>query len=74
MHCDINEVVREHLDRSATVDLAEFVGQMTECLAELILLALEGERANMFAKRSGGWENRILRKLGLVEGDSAMAH
>jgi hypothetical protein len=47
---------------------------MTECLAELILLAPEDERANMFAEAVRRLGESYLTKLGLIEGDSATAH
>jgi hypothetical protein len=74
MHCEINDVVHKYLDRSATVDLSEFVGQMTECLAELILLAPEDQRANMFAEAVRRLGESYLGKLGLIESDAATAH
>jgi hypothetical protein len=74
MHCDINDVVRKYLDRNTTIDLSEFVGQMTDCLAELIPLAPEDQRANMFAEAMRGLGESYLVKLGLLEEGTATAH
>ena len=39
LHCEINEVVREHIDAQETVDIADLAARMAESLVELILLA-----------------------------------
>ena len=49
LHCDINEVVREHIERTKTVDLAGLAADMAESLAELILLAPEDQQGAMLA-------------------------
>jgi hypothetical protein len=49
LHCEINDVVREHIDRLDKVDLAELAARMTESLVELILLAPEEEKGKLLA-------------------------
>jgi hypothetical protein len=39
IHCDINELVHQHLDRSGTIDLAEAAARIAESLVDLIVLA-----------------------------------
>jgi hypothetical protein len=50
LHCDINEVVREHIERTKTVDLAGLAADMAESMAELILLAPEDQQGAMLAE------------------------
>jgi hypothetical protein len=50
LHCDINEVVREHIEGKDTVNLPELVAKMGESLIELILLGPEEQWANLLAE------------------------
>ena len=43
LHCEINDVVREHIEGQETVDIADLVARMAESLVDLILLAPEEE-------------------------------
>ena len=49
LHCEINDVVREHIDRLDKVDLAELAARMTESPVEPILLAPEEEHGKLLA-------------------------
>jgi hypothetical protein len=50
LHCEINEVVREHIEGQKTVNMAELAGRMAESLVELILLAPEEEHGKLLAR------------------------
>jgi hypothetical protein len=39
LHCEINDVVREHIEGQEKVDIADLAERMAESLVELILLA-----------------------------------
>jgi hypothetical protein len=49
LHCEINEVVREHIDGMEAVNIVELAGRMAESLVDLILLAPEEEHAQLLA-------------------------
>jgi hypothetical protein len=49
LHCEINEVVQEHIDGLETVNIAELAGRIAESLVDLILLAPEEEHAQLLA-------------------------
>ena len=37
LHCDINELVRKHIESSENTDVSRIAGMIVESLAELIL-------------------------------------
>jgi hypothetical protein len=45
LHCEINEVVREHIEGQENVDIADLAARMVESVVDLILLASSGRRA-----------------------------
>jgi hypothetical protein len=49
LHCEINDVVREHIEGQDTVDIADLAARMAESLIELILLAPEEEQGKLLA-------------------------
>ncbi len=50
LHCDINELVETHIEKSETVDVIDLTARMAESLADLILLIVpEEEQARMLA-------------------------
>ena len=50
LHCDINEVISEHVRRAAkSVDLAELATMIAQSLAEFIRSAPKHEQANLMA-------------------------
>jgi hypothetical protein len=54
LHCEINEVIREHIDKTKEeVDLSELVARATESLVDLILLGPEEEWGNLLAEGTG---------------------
>jgi hypothetical protein len=66
LHCDINELVQNHIDRGA-VDIAEFAAKIAESLADLILLAPENDQAKLMADAMASFGNVFLEKSGAVE-------
>jgi hypothetical protein len=50
LHCDINELVRKHVEGNAEVDLVELAARMVESLADLILLAPQEEQGSLLAQ------------------------
>ena len=74
LHCEINEVVREHIEGQKTVNIAELAGRMAESLVELILLAPEEEHGKLLAETIAHLGHAFLEKSGAVEGDSDMRH
>ncbi len=73
LHCDINEVVREHIERTKTVDLAGLAADMAESLAELILLAPEDQQGAMLAEAIRHLGHAFLEKTGVIEAEAATA-
>ena len=47
LHCEVNELVREHIERKDVVNLPELVAKMGESLVELILLGPEEQWGNL---------------------------
>jgi hypothetical protein len=65
LHCEINDVVREHIDRTKEeVTLAELVAKMTESLVDLILLGPEEEWGNLLAEANRQLGEVFLEKSG----------
>ena len=73
LHCDINKLVQERIE-SGHPNLAEMISMMVESLADLILLAPEGEQANLIAYALSGLGQMLLEKSGAVEGGSNATH
>ena len=73
LHCDINQLVQERIE-SGHPDLAEMAAMMMESLADLILLAPEGEQANLIAYALSALGQTSLDKSGAVEGGSNATH
>ena len=74
LHCDINELVRQHLERSDPVDLADVAARMAESLVDLILLAPDEQQGNMLAETILNLGHAFLEKSGVIEGESTTAH
>ena len=50
LHCDINELVRKHIESSEVLDVPKIAGMIVESLAELILsVEPEAEQAKVMA-------------------------
>jgi hypothetical protein len=68
LHCEINEVVREHIEGQKTVDIGELTTRMAESLVDLILLAPEEEQGKLFAAAVAQLGHAFLEKSGEDDG------
>jgi hypothetical protein len=74
LHCEINDVVQEHIERQEKVDIVDLAARMVESLVELILLAPEEEQGKLLAATIAHLGHVFLEKSGSIEGDSNMTH
>jgi hypothetical protein len=74
LHCEINDVVREHIERLDKVDLADLAARMTESLVELILLAPEEEHGKLLAATIAHLGHVFLGKSGEIEDGQDTTH
>jgi hypothetical protein len=74
LHCEINDLVQEHVETGEPVDIVALAANMAESLVDLILLAPEEEQAKLLAVTIGHLGHTFLEKSGAVEGSSDMAH
>jgi hypothetical protein len=74
LHCEINEVVREHIEGQHTVNIAELAARMAESLVDLIFLTPEEERGSLLAEAIAHLGHAFLEKSGASEGRSGSAH
>jgi hypothetical protein len=70
LHCEINEVVREHIEALEKVDIADLAARTAESLVELILLAPEEEHAKLLAATIAHLGNAFLEKSDAVQSDT----
>ena len=70
LHCEINELVREHIEGKDVVNLPELVAKMGESLVELILLGPEEQWGNLLAEAIRDIGDAFLEKGGAVQGDT----
>ena len=73
LHCDINQLVQERMERG-DADLGDFASMIVESLADLILLAPDDEQAKMLAYAISDLGQTFLEKSGAVEGGSNATH
>jgi hypothetical protein len=74
LHCDINDLVRKHIEQNASVDLADLVARVSESLVELIMLAPEQDHARLMAEAMGHIGHVFLQEIGAIEGESGTTH
>jgi hypothetical protein len=70
LHCEINDLVQEHVEGQEKVDLVALAASMAESLFDLILLAPEEEQARLLAVSIAHLGHTFLEKSGAIEGDS----
>jgi hypothetical protein len=70
LHCEINELVREHIEGKDVVNLPELVAKMGESLVELILLGPEEQWGNLLAEAIRDIGDAFLEKSGAVGSDT----
>jgi hypothetical protein len=71
LHCEINEVVRRHIERDEPVNLPELVAKVGESLVDLILLGPEEQWGNLLAEAISNIGQAYLEKTGAAEGETA---
>ena len=71
LHCEINEVVQEHVEGHETVDIAEVAARMAESLVDLVLRAPEEQQAQLLAATITYVGQAFLEKSGAIAGDSS---
>jgi hypothetical protein len=74
LHCEINDLVQEHVEGQEKVDLTDLAARMAESLVDLVLLAPEEEKAQLLAFTIAHLGHVFLEKTGAIEGDSVTAH
>ena len=74
LHCDINELVQQHIEQAGeTVDIVEVAAKMTESLADLILSSVPpADHARFLAQTIAYLGEAILQKT--EEGASDTTH
>ena len=68
LHCDINDLVRKHLEQNEATDVEEVAAKMAESLADLILSSTESEQARLLAHAIAALGDLYLQKSGAVQG------
>jgi hypothetical protein len=71
LHCQINEVVREHIEGNDPVNLPELVAKVGESMVELIQLGPEDQWGNLLAEAISHIGQVFLEKSGVVQTDTA---
>ncbi len=73
LHCDINELVQQRF-ASGDTDIVAMASMLVESLADLILLAPEGDQPNLMAHAISAFGQMFLEKSGALEGGSNATH
>ena len=71
LHCEINEVVQEHMERLETVELPELVSKVGESLVDLILLGPKEQWGNLLAEAISDVGHLFLEKSGAIGGGTS---
>ena len=71
LHCEINDLVQEHIEGEEKVDLVDLAAKMAESLVDLVLLAPEEEQARLLSVSIAHLGHTFLEKSGAIEGDSS---
>jgi hypothetical protein len=74
LHCEINDLVQEHVEEQEKVDVVAMAAKIAESLVDLILLAPEEEQAKLLAATILQLGEAFLEKSGATEGGSDTAH
>ena len=70
LHCEINDLVQEHVEGQETVDIAEVAARMAESLVDLVLRAPEEQQAQLLAATIAYVGQAFLEKTGTIAGDA----
>ena len=74
LHCEINEVVRKHLEENDQVNVVELVAKMSESIVDLILLAPEDQQAKLMAEAIRHLGYVFLQESGALDEESQATH
>ena len=74
LHCDINDVVRDHIEQNTPVNLPEVVGKVGESLVDLILLGPKEEWASLLAEAVSYIGQVFLEKSGAADDTTVHYH
>jgi hypothetical protein len=69
LHCEINDLVQEHVECHETVDIAEVAARMAESLVDLVLRAPEEQQAQLLAATIAYIGQAFLEKSGAIAGE-----
>ena len=67
LHCEINDLVQEHIEQSDPVNLTDLATKIVESLVEVIQLAPENEQAKIMADVLAHFGQVYLEKTGAIE-------
>jgi hypothetical protein len=70
LHCEINDLVKEHIEGEEKVDLVALAAKMAESLVDLVLVAPEEEQARLLAVSIAHLGHTFLEKSGTIAGDA----
>ena len=70
LHCEINDLVEEHIEGQETVDVAELTARVAESLVDLVLRAPGEQQAQLLAATLTYIGQAYLEKTGAIDGDS----
>ena len=69
LHCEINDLVQEHVEEHETVDIVEVAARMAESLVDLVLRAPEEQQAQLLAATISYVGQTFLEKTGAIAGE-----
>jgi hypothetical protein len=69
LHCEINDLIQEHVDCQETVDMAEVAARMAESLVDFVLRAPEEQQAQLLAATIAYVGQAFLEKTGAIAGE-----
>jgi hypothetical protein len=74
LHCEINDLVQEHVDGLEQVDVVAMAAKIAESLVDFILLAPQEDQAKLLAATILQVGEVFLEKSGAIGGGSETAH
>jgi hypothetical protein len=71
LHCEINDLVQDFIERHKTTNLPDLMAKVTESLVDVILLGPKEEWGNLLADALTNIGHIYLEKSGAVESETA---
>ncbi len=71
LHCEINDLVEEHIEGQEAADVAELTARVAESLVDLVLRAPGEQQAQLLAATLTYIGQAYLEKTGAIDGESA---